>query len=101
MTEKTPPLKVIAIVEAKDGERELVRSSCIDLIEPTRAEAGCQQYVLHEDNENKNIFAFYETWDSKAALESHLQSAHFKRFGEVTANSVANVQIHQLAEYPA
>ena len=38
---------------------ELVKSELLKLIDITRAENGCINYDLHQDNENKNLFLFY------------------------------------------
>ncbi len=99
MSENNKPLQLVAIVEAKEGSRELVRAACIELIAPTRLEKGCTQYLFHEDNENKNIFVFYEVWESHADWQNHMQSEHLKRHIEVTKDIVLKMQIHELTEY--
>ncbi len=89
-------LQLVAIVEAKEGMRDLVRNACLELIAPTRAEKGCQQYIFHEDVENKNVFIFYEVWESQADLQKHMQSEHFKNHGVKTQDAIVKVQVHQL-----
>ncbi len=87
-------LHVIAVVKAKDGQRDLVREALMSLLAPTRAEAGCKEYLLHEDIEDKNTFIFYETWESAEALAAHMQSAHFLEVAERTKDA-AELTIHQ------
>lgn len=73
-------LVIFAEVFAKPGEEDNLRQALQALVEPTRAEAGCLQYDLHKDNDDPGHFFFYERWESMAALEAHVASAHFKTF---------------------
>src|SRR5215218_7688915 len=72
------PLTVIATFEAKPRKADELRSVLTRLLEPTRKEAGCLNYDLHQLAENPAKFLFHENWTSKAHLEAHLQSAHIK-----------------------
>ncbi|MEG2018427.1 MAG: putative quinol monooxygenase [Clostridium sp.] len=64
-----------------------VKAECIDeyikiskeLVEETQKEEGCIFYSLHQDVNDKSVFACIETWESQEALDAHLQSAHIKR----------------------
>ena len=48
-------LTIVARIEAKSDQIELVKNALIKLIEPTRNEEGCLQYDLHQDNENAEV----------------------------------------------
>ena len=50
------PLTIVADNHAEADHIEPVKSELLNLIETTRAEAGCIQYDLHQDNENPNHF---------------------------------------------
>ena len=69
-------LTVIATFEAKPGKETALRAALSALVEPTRTEAGCLNYDLHESAESPTKFLFHENWTSKAHLDAHLQSAH-------------------------
>jgi quinol monooxygenase YgiN len=73
------PLTVIATFEARPGKETDLRAALTALLEPTRKEAGCQNYDLHEAVENPAKFLFHENWTSKAHLEVHLKSAHIQK----------------------
>ena len=73
------PLTVIATFEAKPGKETALRAALAELVEPTRKEAGCLNYDLHESTDNPAKFLFHENWTSKAHLEVHLQSAHIQK----------------------
>ncbi|MGB0258137.1 MAG: putative quinol monooxygenase, partial [Coraliomargarita sp.] len=59
-------LTIVATIKAKADQVDLVQSELLKLIEPTRAEAGCINYDLHQDNENPAYFLYYENWETRA-----------------------------------
>ena len=67
-------LPIVAQVHAAADKMELVRSEMLKLIETTRAEDGCLQYDLHQDNENRAHFMFYETWTSRDLWRAHMEA---------------------------
>lgn len=69
---------LVAIFHATPGHADDLRKSLLTLIEPTRAEAGCILYDLHENTENPDEFLFYEIWESQAHLADHDKSAHLE-----------------------
>jgi quinol monooxygenase YgiN len=46
------------------------------------SESGCQQFDVLVDPEDPTKIAFYEVYDNKQAFESHLETAHFKKYFE-------------------
>ena len=70
------PVTVVAVLKAKPGKEEDLRSALLGLVEPTRAENGCLQYDLHVSTEAPGEFVFYENWASRAALDEHMQTPH-------------------------
>jgi quinol monooxygenase YgiN len=71
-------LIVAAKMTAKSGKADALRATLMGLIEPTRAEAGCIQYDLHEEEGNPGSFLFFEKWTSKQALDEHLATPYLK-----------------------
>ena len=55
-------LTVVANITAKADKVELVKAELLKLIDLTRAEEGCINYDLHQDNTNPAHFLFYENW---------------------------------------
>lgn len=70
------PLTVTAHVKAQSGKENLVRDALLSLVAPSRKDAGCLSYDLHQAVDNPAAFLFYETWASKALLDAHLQTPH-------------------------
>ncbi len=77
-----PDKKVIVVARfrAKAGLEEKVKKGLLALIGPTRAEAGCVSYDLHQAFDDKAVFVFYEIWKSRDDLDKHLETAHFLAF---------------------
>jgi quinol monooxygenase YgiN len=71
-------ITVVATFQARPGKESELRNALIGLLAPTRQEAGCLNYDLHQSPEEPAKFLFYENWTSKAALDAHLQSEHIK-----------------------
>ena len=67
------PLTVVAQITAKPGKESLVRQELLSLVAPSRKDAGCLNYDLHQALDNPALFHFHENWTSKAHLDKHLQ----------------------------
>jgi len=74
------PLTVVARVRAKAGQEVRLRQELQRVVVPTRAEAGCLRYDLHESTTERGWFLLYETWKSEADLQTHLQTPYLKAF---------------------
>lgn len=89
-------LTIVAKILAKEEQRELVKNELTKLVEPTRAEDGCINYDLHQDNKNPNLFIFYENWTSPEALQKHLKSDHITAYSKATKEAVAEFVLHEM-----
>src|ERR1700693_4069311 len=77
------PLTVVARVRAKTGQEIRLRQELQRLVPPTRAEAGCLRYDLHESTTEPGWFLLYEIWKSEADLQAHFQTQYLKAFFSV------------------
>lgn len=73
-------LTVIAHIRAKPGQESRVRQILEGLLDPTRAEAGCINYDLHQSQTDPSLFVFYENWESEGHLEAHADPCTFNPF---------------------
>jgi quinol monooxygenase YgiN len=69
----TKSLTVIAQIKAKPGKESSVRQELLSLVAPSRKDAGCLNYDLHQALDNPVLYLFHENWTSKAHLDQHLQ----------------------------
>lgn len=81
-------LTVAARMAAKPGKEDALRKTLMGLIEPTRAEAGCIQYDLHEEQDKPGSFLFFEKWTSKQALDEHLATPYLKHLFTVAPDLI-------------
>jgi quinol monooxygenase YgiN len=63
---------VLAHIKAKPGKERQVRQELLSLVAPSRKDAGCLNYDLHQALDNSAHFLFHENWASKAHLDQHL-----------------------------
>lgn len=89
---------VVADIVTKADQVEFVKAELLKVIEPTRAEAGCVKYLLHQDNANEAHFVFYEIWASAEALEAHLQSEHLSAAVASIEAALESLTISQLSQ---
>ena len=89
-------LTIVAHITAKPDAIDFVRSGLEGLIAPTRAEEGCLQYDLHQDNERPEHFMFYENWTTRELWQDHMNSTHLKEFVAASDASIAELVIHEM-----
>jgi quinol monooxygenase YgiN len=70
-----------AMVKAKSGQEHAVKEALLALVEPTRKEAGCLCYNLHQSKADPTQFMFYEQWATQEALSAHGKTPHMKALG--------------------
>ncbi len=90
-------LTIVAKIEAKSDKVELVKAELLKLIAPTRKEAGCIQYDLHQDNSNPAVFVFYENWESRELWQAHMNNDHLKAYMEATDGAAAQFILNEMS----
>ena len=91
-------LTVMAKILAKPNKSEFVKSELLKLIAITRAEEGCISYDLHQDNENPNLFLFFENWESRELLEKHLKTKHIQAYIKATEGAVEEFILNEMTQ---
>lgn len=89
-------LTITGNIVAKKEHAKVVRAELEKLIAVTRAEDGCIQYDLHQDNEDPTYFMFYENWESRELWQNHMNNDHLKAYVEATEGMVEKFWIHEL-----
>ena len=62
-------------------------------------EPGCRQFDFCRDPREPGLFFLYELYDDEAAVQVHLQSAHFRSFAQATAPWVQSKQVRQMERF--
>ncbi|WP_127493753.1 putative quinol monooxygenase [Paenibacillus glycanilyticus] len=87
---------IMALLKAKSGKEDELRSSLKKVAAPSRAEAGNVEYIVHESHDLPGQFAFYETWKDEAAVQDHLQSVHYQAYRKTIEPLLESRTIHRL-----
>lgn len=96
MTNQT--LTVVAKIEAKTLFREKVKKELFELISSTLAENGCINYDLHQDHTDKNVFLFYENWESHLLWLEHNDSEHIAKYQKATKGCIESFEIFEMSK---
>ena len=89
-------LTIVARILAKPASLDLVKSELLKLIDVTRAEEGCINYDLHQDNDNENLFLFHENWESKALWQTHMNKLHLADYMKATDGAVEEFTLNEM-----
>lgn len=92
----TPKLTITGSVLAKADKIDLVKSELLKLIDITRAEEGCIQYDLHQDNENPAQFLFFENWENRELWQKHMGNSHIAAYLVASEGAVENFALGEL-----
>lgn len=92
------PLTIVARIEAKKESIDLVKAELIKLINPTRKEQGCLKYDLHQDNDNPEVFMFYENWENRELWQTHMNNEHLKSYMAATDGFVESFILNEMSQ---
>lgn len=89
-------LTIVARIEARKESVELVKAELLKLIDVTRKEEGCVQYVLHQDNMQPEVFVFYENWIDRDLWQAHMGKAHLAEYMRATDGHVVSFTLNEM-----
>jgi len=89
-------LTIVANIKANPEKIELVKAELLKLIYITRAEEGCINYDLHQDNENPAHFMFYENWESRELWQAHMGAPHLAAYMAATEGAVDEFTLNEM-----
>ncbi len=90
-------LTIIANITAKADKIDLVKAELLKLIDVTRAEEGCIDYDLHQDNEDPAHFMFYENWESRELWQIHINNKPLQDYLAATADAVEVFVLNEMS----
>ncbi len=91
-------LTIVANIHAKAEKIDLVKAELLKLIDITRAEDGCIQYDLHQDNENPTHFMFFENWVSRELWQNHMAAPHLAAYMAATEGAVDDFTLNEMTK---
>ena len=90
-------LTIVANIKANPDKIDLVKTELLKLIAITRAEEGCINYDLHQDNENPAHFLFYENWESRELWQTHMGAPHLAAYMAATDGAVEEFTLNEMS----
>jgi len=91
-------LTIVANIKANEDKIDLVKAELLKLIDITRAEEGCINYDLHQDNDNPAHFVFYENWESRELWQVHMNNQHLADYMAATDGAVAEFILNEMTQ---
>jgi quinol monooxygenase YgiN len=91
-------LTIVANITAKADKIDLVKAELEKLVDITRAEEGCINYDLHQDNENPAHFLFYENWESRELWQTHMANDHLAAYMVATEGAVEEFTLNEMTQ---
>ncbi|TPK72457.1 antibiotic biosynthesis monooxygenase [Mesorhizobium sp. B2-4-15] len=70
----------LAFFRARPGRTHELGMALVALVEPTRSEAECLSYNLHQSVEDPDVWFVYENWKTASGLEAHMHAKHIRKF---------------------
>lgn len=89
-------LTIVANIYAQPGQIDLVLAELEKLVPITRADTGCIQYELYQDNDNPAHFMFYENWQTRDLWQTHMNAPHLAAFVEATDGAVTEFTLNEM-----
>lgn len=75
-------LVIFVRFHAKPGNQSSVERALLDVLEPSRREAGCVSIHAHRSIRDPQLFYLHSMWNDEAAFEIHARLPHTVRFIE-------------------
>ena len=89
-------LTIVANITAHEDKIDFIKNELEKLVPLTRAEEGCINYDLHQDNENPAHFLFYENWASRELWQKHIASDHIQSYRAAAEGSIAEFSLNEM-----
>ncbi len=90
----TASLTCLATFTAKKDCEKKLKEALTALVEPTRQEAGCISYTLHQGSENPLLFAVIEHYKDKAAFDFHSEQPYLLKLKDILPELVDDLAIN-------
>lgn len=69
-------------LQAREGEEKAVEEALLEVMGPSREEAGCSSIHAFRGTRDRRLFYIHSRWVDEAALQTHAELEHTKRFME-------------------
>ena len=74
---------LVAQIRAKQNKYIELKQELTSLVKQTQTEPGCQQFELHQAEQDPHLFVLWECFTTQFAFELHLQQPYTKNYFEL------------------
>lgn len=78
----TDAYSFILKAKTRPERAEAFKALFLSYVDASRAEPGCIEYHMLQDDEDPSLFVFFEVWADKQALDVHSALPHMQAFFE-------------------
>jgi quinol monooxygenase YgiN len=78
----------LAFFRARSGQNQALGAALAALVEPTRLEAECLNYHLHQSADDLDVWFVYENWRSPEGFDAHMRTTHLQAFLKTTPDLI-------------
>lgn len=71
---------LVAGLRARPGREKVLQDLLGKMLGPTRSEAGCLTWDLHQSVVDPELFFVYQVWQDETSLEKHARLDHVTAF---------------------
>lgn len=75
-------LYLTALIKSKPDTTAALKELLQELVAPSRKDAACLQYDLHQSTSDPQLFIFQEEWESREGLLLHNSQPYILKFRE-------------------
>lgn len=75
-----PCVKIVAILDARAGRADELRTLLMGMVAPSRAESGNRRWDVWQDQAKPDRFVLDELYTDAAAVAQHRETPHFKNY---------------------
>ncbi len=75
----------IVVVKVDPSVIDRIKPAMLENAHNSVKEAGCLQFDVVQSQADENTYLFYEIYTDEAALASHRETAHFKKYWDLLA----------------
>jgi quinol monooxygenase YgiN len=73
---------VFVRLRAREGEEKAVKEALLEVMGPSREEAGCVSFQVFRGMRDRRLFYIHSQWADEAAFQTHAELPHTKKFLE-------------------
>ena len=74
---------LVAQIRAKQNKYIELKQELTSLVKQTQTEPGCQQFELHQAEQDPHLFVLWECFTTQSTFELHMQQPYTKNYFEL------------------